>query len=94
MSLIIFSKLQSNPSVIESRFLVSPQPGIKEHLSGAEVRPCVAAGKGDGLSVKCQRFPREAGLIKGGLVMGRWCGRNDALQCCHLMNEEPVAGHG
>lgn len=63
---------------------------MKEHLSGAEVRLCVAAGKGEGLSVKCQRFRCEAGLIKGGLVMGRWCGRNNALQRCHLMNEEPM----
>lgn len=45
---------------------------MKEHLTGAEVCPCVAGGKGEGLSAKCQCLSCEARLIKEGLVSDWW----------------------
>ena len=63
---------------------------MKEHLSGAEVRPCVAGGKGEGVSVKCQCFFCEARLIKGGLVSDLWPRLMNTPRCCNLMHEKQL----
>lgn len=62
--------------------------GMKEHLTAAEVRPCVAGGKGEGLSAKCQCFFCEARLIKGGLVSDWWPHWTNKLWWGNLMRQD------
>lgn len=60
---------------------------MKERLTGAEFRPCVAGEKGEGLSTKCQCFSCEARLIKGGLVSDRWPHWTSNLWWGNLMHQ-------